>query len=181
VPMMKQENVSLRYFETEDFQAVELPYNDSSLAMDILLPSWDTDISCYHSLSVEEQDQLWKALSEASKKEISTLSIPAFSMDISVEGMKEILKEMGMESAFELDTDLDRIGPAKYVQDVSHRAKIEVCEEGTRAAAVTEIMVADSAEPINEINFVANRPFLYAIRDTQTGMILFLGQVVSLK
>lgn len=182
VPMMNQWDVRLRYFETEQFQGVELPYKDSSLVMDILLPGREYDLSAYHGLDRQEQAALWQSFDLSREEEVETLSMPAFTMDITVEDMPGILQDLGMVSAFGPDADLDRIGPEKYVQDVAHRARIEVCEEGTRAAAVTEIVTADGAaiEISDRIEFIVDRPFVYAIRDRNTGMILFLGQVVSL-
>lgn len=182
VPMMKQWDVDLRYFETEDFQAVELPYKDSTLVMDIVLPK-NNSVIYYHNLSIEEQQSLWAQFDEATEETVDTLMIPAFTMDLSIGKLPEILQEMGIVSAFNPDADLDKIGPERYVSDVAHRAKIEVFEEGTRAAAVTEIDTADGAaiEIEKTIDFVADSPFVYVIRDTESGIILFMGQVTSLK
>lgn len=182
VPMMKQWNITLGYFENDSFQGVELPYKDSTLVMDILLPKTD-NIMDYHNLSLEEQEALWGQFDMVQPKKLDTLMMPAFTMDLSIQGLPEILKDLGMEKAFEPDADLDKIGPERYVTDIAHRAKIEVCEEGTRAAAITEIVTNDACalEPIEVLEFIANSPFVYVIRDTKTGIILFLGQVTTLK
>lgn len=185
IPIMYQHGVRLRYMETDTFKGVELPYKDSSLAMDILLPAADASVpgvSRYHSLSVEEQEALWRSFDQADFQEIDTLGLPAFTMDISVNGMREILEDMGIRDVFREDTDLDKIGEGTFVSDISHRAKIEVDEEGTRAAAVTEIATKDGAAFVTDtLDFIADRPFVYVIRDTETGMILFMGQVVTME
>lgn len=184
IPIMYQYGVRLRYFETDAFKGVELPYKDSALAMDILLPAENASVSGvsdYRSLSPEEQEALWQSFDQADFQVIDTLGLPAFTMDITVDGMQEILEDMGLTDIFREDTDLDKIGEGTFVSSVSHRAKIEVDEEGTRAAAVTEIATKDGAAiALNTIDFVANRPFVYVIRDTETGMILFMGQVVAM-
>lgn len=181
IPMMKQWNLGLRYFETETFQGVELPYKDSTLVMDILLPT-NNSVVAYHNLSVEDQQALWAQFDTAPLEEIDTLMMPAFTMDLSIDKLPEILQKMGMVSAFEGDADLDKIGPDRYVSDVAHRAKIEVFEEGTRAAAITEIVTNEScALPTDTIDFIVDSPFVYVIRDTESGIILFMGQVTSLK
>lgn len=182
VPLMEQWNVNLRYFETEDFQGAELPYKDSTLVMDILLPK-NNDIMTYQNLSVEEQTTLWDMFDEAGKEEIETLILPAFTMDLSILELPKILMDMGMVNAFSETADLDKIGKDIFVSDVAHRAKIEVFEEGTRAAAITEIVTMESAAmPMPDIiEFIVNSPFVYVIRDTETGIILFMGQVTTMK
>lgn len=182
IPMMKQWDVDLYYFETEEFQGAELPYKDSTLVMDILLPI-ENSVAVYHNLSLEEQQSLWNRFNESPQEKVETLELPAFTMDLSVEGLPEILKEMGMISPFSTDADLDKIGPDRYVSDVAHRAKIEVFEEGTRAAAVTEIVMLESAvmKPEKKTEFIVDSPFVYVIRDRESGIILFMGQVTTLK
>ena len=186
IPIMYQYGVRLRYIETDAFKGVELPYKDSTMAMDILLPAVDASIlgvSNYRSLSMEEQEALWKSFDQADFQKIDTLGLPAFTMDITVSGMKEILEDMGIRDVFREDTDLDKIGEDTFVSGITHRAKIEVDEEGTRAAAVTEIATKDGASmpAPDTVTFVADRPFVYVIRDTGTGMILFMGQVVRME
>lgn len=182
IPMMCQEQVKLRYIETDTVRGVELPYKNSTVVMDVLLPRNGEGVELYHQMSVEEQTALWASFDEAQEEEITELRLPAFTMDITVENMPEILKELGMNSAFSENADLDKIGKDVYVSEVAHRAKIEVNEEGTRAAAVTEIVAVEGCmETLESISFIVNRPFLYAIRDTETGMILFLGQITTMK
>ncbi len=182
IPMMKQWQVDLRYFETEEFQGIELPYKDSTLVMDIILPK-NNSVGVYHNLSVEEQLSLWSRFDEASQETVEKLEFPAFTMDLSIDDLPETLKEMGIVSAFSPNADLDIIGPDRYVSDVAHRAKIEVFEEGTRAAAITEIVMMESTaiKPEKKIEFIADSPFVYIIRDRESGIILFMGQITTLK
>ena len=70
------------------------------------------------------------------------------------------------------------------ISDVNHRAKLEVDELGSKAAAVTEVVMVEGAmilpeEPAPE--FIVDRPFFFVIRECDTGMILFAGHVNNLK
>ena len=89
---------------------------------------------------------------------------------------------MGMTDAFDSAlAKFDKISDSTYVSDVSHTAKLEVDEEGSRAAAVTEITVAESAMEIEQrIDFILDQPFLFFIQDKESGVILFMGSVNNL-
>ena len=56
----------------------------------------------------------------------------------------------------------------------------EVNERGTEAAAATAVLMSTTSLTSNPIDFIANRPFLFAIRDKQSGLIIFLGRVAKL-
>ena len=88
-----------------------------------------------------------------------------------------------MQDSFDGErADFRKIGKRIYVSDVKHKAKIEIDEEGSRAAAATVIEMVESAcAPIEDpIDFVVDHPYVFVIRDLKTGMILFMGQVNNL-
>ena len=96
--------------------------------------------------------------------------------------LNDPLKALGMSVAFDRGkADFSGIRQQKdlFISQVKHKAVIEVNEEGTEAAAATSVgMSTTSMRPVQQrFNFVADRPFLLAIRDQQTGAILFLGAV----
>lgn len=184
IPMMNQYEQEYKYLETEGWKGIELPYKDSSVVMDILMPIEDSDylaVQAYQELTVEEQEKLWSSFDDATKETIQILSMPRFTMDLTVEGMDDILKSMGMTFAYAETADFDKIGRDTFVSSVAHRAKIEVDEQGTKAAAVTEITMQETALAIDTkvVDFIMDRPFLYIIKDTDTGLILFMGQVID--
>lgn len=184
IPMMNQYEQEFQYLETEGWKGIELPYKDSSVVMDILMPIEDSDylaVQAYQELTVEEQEKLWSSFDDATKETIQILSMPRFTMDLTVEGMDDILKSMGMTLAYAETADFDKIGRDTFVSSVAHRAKIEVDEQGTKAAAVTEITMQETALDIDTkvVDFIMDRPFLYIIKDTDTGLILFMGQVID--
>jgi serpin B len=66
-----------------------------------------------------------------------------------------------------------------FISDVIHRATISVGEAGTEAAAATAVVMPPSAIPEDLVTVVVDRPFLFLIRDVQTGTVLFVGRVVD--
>ena len=91
---------------------------------------------------------------------------------------------MGIKRAFgELEADFSRMCNLPiYIDDVLHKAKIKVDDEGSEAAAITVVVASVGAsgpiinkEPII-FEFHADRPFIYAITEVSTGAILFIGQ-----
>ena len=90
-----------------------------------------------------------------------------------------MLKEMGMKKAFQVNAELDGIAILKplFMSFVKHDTYVEVNEEGTEAAAVTTIGVGTTSVGPPETYFVADRPFLFAIREKSTGVILFIGKM----
>jgi serpin B len=95
------------------------------------------------------------------------------------------LKDLGMTSAFEGGTaDFSGMDGTHnlYVGDVIHKAFIDVAEKGTEAAAATGVVMVSASiatPPPPELLIVANRPFLYFLRDQPTGAILFMGRVLD--
>jgi serpin B len=67
------------------------------------------------------------------------------------------------------------------IDKILHKAKIEVSEKGTKAEAATGVHMMQKTSIINELIFNANHPFIYMIRDNETGTILFLGKFVSVE
>ena len=88
------------------------------------------------------------------------------------------MRLLGMTDAFDsVRADFSNMGKDLYLSDASHRAVLEVDELGSRAAAVTEIAVNEKAMllPDNAVSFCCDIPFVYCIRDTSNGMVLFTG------
>jgi serpin B len=97
-------------------------------------------------------------------------------------GLKESLGQMGMSDAFDPGradfSGIDGGYGGLFITEIRHKTFISVDEEGTEAAAATGVVVGTvSAFPTKEI--VINRPFIYLIRDVETGAILFIGRVLN--
>jgi len=109
------------------------------------------------------------------------VKLPRFKLEYE-KTLNDQLKALGMGAAFNArEADFSGIRPERdlFISEVKHKAVVEVNEEGTEAAAATSVGVAiTSARPTPErFTFIADRPFLMAIRDSQTGAILFMGAV----
>lgn len=177
VPMMHNHGLYLNYAEKADFRALELPYLESGIAMDLILPKEETGDADWEAVFAEENDIL-SALDESEKVKVEALALPKFEEDQSLTGLRDILVQAGMKDAFASDrADFTGIAPRLYISDVAHRAKIEVDEEGSRAAAVTEVIMALGAAAPEEdpLLFICDRPFLYVIREVRTNTVLFTG------
>lgn len=183
------------YVEMYGLKGIAIPYKDSDIVMKVFLPLeaereipedssvnyvYGADIEgLFNALSMEEKQKLLDGLDTADKEELARLVLPKFTMEYEVEDLPGVLQNMGIQSVFLTNADLDQIAEDVYVSQALHKAKIEVDENGTRAAAVTAIVTNDAAALPMESpkEFVADRPFIYVIQDTETGIILFMGRI----
>lgn len=182
--MMSQYNTSYRYIVKHGIKAIELPYGNDNIVMDILLPEEEEkEINqLFSSLSDKEKSGIFTKLSEAESENLEIVKIPKFNMEYGVKEIASDLKALGMKQAFDCENaDFSKISPQMYAGSVLHKAKIEVDEEGTKAAAVTEIeMKVNSVKLDVGETFIANQPFIFVIRDSANDMILFIGSVQNL-
>ena len=178
VPMMKQQT-SFRYAEGEGYQAVELPYDGWELSMVILLPDAQGFQAFEDTLDAET---LTAILQDLSRHKV-VLTMPRFEMTSDF-SLAQVLTAMGMPAAFSDSADFSGMtgGRDLFIGDVIHKAFVSVDEEGTEAAAATAVIMEAMAvmpEPERPIEVTVDHPFIFLIRDIQTGTILFLGRVVD--
>ncbi|MFB6085586.1 MAG: serpin family protein [Halodesulfurarchaeum sp.] len=171
----------LPYAEVDGTQAVELPYLGGEVAMLVLLPSPGDFESVEASLSGGTISTVVDSL----ERREGTIAIPKFEFGDG-HGLKPALRDLGMHQAFDPQAadfsgmaDIEGGGDRLYIDDVYHDTYIGVDETGTAAAAATGVVINYTAAPAETFKFVADRPFLFAIRDRPTGTILFLGRVVD--
>ncbi len=159
-------------------QVVQLPYEGGDAAMIIILPHEDLSggVSSLEAALSPENLDAW--LAELHETEI-LLSMPKFKMTWGTEDIVPALKDLGMTELFSGGADLSGIDVTTelYVSKVLHKAFVEVDEEGTEAAAATAVVARLKAEMVEQ--FKANRPFIFLIRDTLTGDILFMGRLTD--
>jgi len=174
VPMMSQSKM-LGYAEGEGYQAVALPYVGGEMAMVILLPGvgqfeWFED--CLSS------ELLSDILQDIEMREVA-ITMPKFEYESSFM-LSDALIEMGMPSAFG-DADFSGMTGTRelFISEVVHKAFISVDEAGTEAAAATAVIMPVSAAPTPPVEVTIDRPFIYMIRDLQTGTVLFIGRVLN--
>ena len=175
VPMMKQTE-SFGFTEGEGYQAVELRYDGGELSMVILLPEAEQFEAFEQTLNAQQVSDIISSLRPI---EVS-LTMPRFEFD-SEFGLKDTLAGMGMPIAFSGAADFSGMtgNPELFISDVVHKAFVAVDEAGTEAAAATAVIVGLTAVPPPPIEVTLDRPFIFLIRDIDTGTILFLGRVMN--
>jgi serpin B len=173
IPMMHLMHY-FEYADTTTLQVLELPYVSNQLSMVILLPKRNDGLpEIEEPLIAAQIEQLHRT---SHLTEISVW-LPRFKAESGF-SLTEPLKSLGMKDAFVSGVaDLSGISTNKslFIQDVLHKAFLDVDETGTEAAAATTVLGTQGiATP-----FSANHPFLFLIRHNPTGAILFLGRVAN--
>jgi serpin B len=173
VAMMHQTD-TFNYTEGEDFQAVELPYEGGDVSMVVLLPrAKDGLAKLEQSLTPAKLDG-WLA---KPAPRVVKVALPRFRVEARFQ-LGDRLKAMGMSLAFSPGADFSGISSSEklMISKVIHQAFVDVNEEETEAAAATAVVFTRGGGPKE---FRADHPFLFLVRDRQTGTILFLGRVTD--
>ncbi len=179
VPMMRITGINppeFNYSETEDLQAIELPYDGSELSMLILLPKGSLE-DVEKTLSYQKIKDLRNRLG----KRPVIVYLPRFKFERGYQ-LKPALIGMDMPTAFSDAADFSGMDGTKKLKiaDVIHKAFVEVNEEGTEAAAATGVIMVTKAavhEIKKPVTFRADHPFIFIIQHNKTGAILFIGRV----
>jgi serpin B len=167
------------YIETPSVQILEMRYAGTGIAFDVLLPKAApglTDLE--RSLTVEN---LTGWLGNLSPRNVQ-VSLPKFRAE-SEFSLRKALSTMGMPTSFTDQADFSGIDPKRglAISDVVHKAFVDVSEQGTEAAAATGITMRATAlrMPEQAVVFRADHPFIFLIRDTRTGTVLFIGRLIN--
>ncbi len=177
VPTMRLSE-TLNVSVMEALTVVRLPYAGGTMVMEILMPRlemWD---------SPEGISQLWATelnLVEMQPTRVS-LSLPKFRIETPTMDLIPALKANGMLLAFSDAADFSGISgdQSLYVSTIAQKAFIDVNEKGTEAAAATIAVLQEKSAPGGEpLQISIDRPFIFQIRDTATGAILFMGTVMQ--
>jgi len=173
VPMMHGGG-ELPYAAGDGWQAVELPYVGGKLSMVVIVPA---DLAAFEA-----------ALDEATLGEVTgnlathevVLGLPKFGAESRVE-LGPALAALGMPTAFTDAADFSGITTQErlLISAVIHQANIDVDEKGTEAAAATAVVMRATAAPDRVVTLTVDRPFLFALRDVETGAVLFLGRIAD--
>lgn len=179
-PFMHQQ-AFFGYGAADGYQILELRYAGSEFTFTILLPDAGQFDAVEQGL---DPAALQTALGTLGNREL-ILSIPKFEFDYST-SLADVLKTLGMTDAFDnqLADFTGMLGTNApeplMIDEVLHKAHIGVDEQGTEAAAATAVLMAGMGAPQEEpLEVDVDRPFIFMIRDTQTGTILFMGRVMD--
>lgn len=177
VPMMYLEE-KFKYYRNDSLQILELGYKGDDLSMVVLLPKEVEGVKKIEKeLSFENLEKWLEKLREQELK----VYLPRFTFT-SEFSLANVLSAMGMKDAFFLPpADFSGMTGTKelYISAVIHKAFVEVNEEGTEAAAATAVVMMTTSMRSPLPIFRADHPFIFMIKDNQTGSILFMGKVVD--
>ena len=200
VPMMHQAG-QFSYGESEVIKVLQLPYRaygvdieegpenglsfampneegGSDFAMEVILPSAGNKVGEVAKFLVAEGIQ---GLPSTDYRKVYVY-LPRFRVESSF-SMSQTLSALGADTAFSVEhADFSAMSDAPeglFISEVAHKVFVEVNEEGTEAAAATAVAMAGAGyvEPPPPVEFKADRPFVFLIRDTATGLVHFIGRL----
>jgi len=183
VPTMHvTEHFSFIESNADGVQVIELPYGDRGFAMTLVVPLAKDGLAKLEAALTSEKLTSWTA---ALAGERIALSLPKFRI-APAEGLRlsKALGELGVRKAFGREADLTGIAPASeqlQLAEAYHKGFIAVDEKGTEAAAATAMAGRAGGMPAEPREVKVDRPFLYFIRDTRSGLVMFMGRVADPK
>jgi serine protease inhibitor len=178
VDMMENDGMKIKHYQDDNISLVDLPYGNEQFAMTIITPrgSLTTD-DLVKGLTSEQYSNWMKRTDSLSV----TLFMPKFSLEYKTD-LKKPLSGMGMSNAFSDGADLSNLFIEKLplaITAVLHKARIDVDEEGTEAAAATVVEVGETAAISDPLKIVINHPFLFFIHERYSNTILFYGKMMN--
>lgn len=176
-PMMSQKG-KYKYYENENFQAINLPYGQNEkFSLYIFLPNQNSSLSAFSNSLNAENWETWMTLFKTRE---GLIRLPRFQMEYDIT-LNDTLKALGMSVAFGDQANFSGIGDNLSISEVKHKTFVQVNEEGTEAAAATSVGIELTAAMPEQKPFqmIVDRPFFCAIRDNQTGTILFMGSIID--
>jgi serpin B len=170
IPMMTRAG-QLSYYRDQGYQMIELPFRDDHRSMLIILPDAGELATVESALQPEWISSAGDAMSPTSL----VLQLPRFSCSTAFQ-LQPALAAIGMPVAFTDDADFSGINGCRdlTLEDVVHQATLTVKEEGAEVAAGSGSVIRLKKGPSR---LTIDRPFLFLIRDRETGMVLLLGRV----
>lgn len=173
---MMHRNDKMLYIDNDTYAAVNLPYGKGNYSMTVLLPNAGKGIGeVVGKMGVGELENMRRKMDEC----YVDLKLPRFTTEVDLT-LNDIIGKLGAPTMFTSGADFSSFADGDlHVSKMFQKAKIEVNEEGTKAAAVTGAVVALAMLEPNEprhVEFHADRPFVYIITESTTGAILFIGQ-----
>lgn len=177
VPMMHQTE-NLKAVKSNNLTIAEIPYGQGNYTMVVVLPDENVTISYVANALTPSMWQEWMGLLAENTHKVD-LSIPRFKY-MYKRLLNDDLKGLGMGIAFSDFANFDNISDQGLkISRVLHQTFIDTNEEGTEAAAATvvEIVLLSASPTPLVVKIILDHPFLYFIRETSTGAVLFMGRV----
>jgi serpin B len=181
VTQVNMMHIKLRvlYTTDNDYSAIALPYRGNKFEMVFILPK---TIDGLNALEANISSELLQHINSRFKMSTVQISIPKFVIESELD-LKKVLPKLGITDIFnEAKSDFSHLIKEHtgkiYVSKAVHKVIVEVNEEGTEASAATVIVVLLRGGP-RTLSFTADHPFLFYIRNKESGTILFLGRYCS--
>ena len=158
------------YYEDKKVQAIKLRFSHDFMSAIIILPAEGTDINKYINTLSNSKDEYNKIIDGFKSAQVN-LQLPKFEVEFS-EKLNQILIDLGMYNAFD-SIKADFTGLRKegglYISEVIHKTYLKVNEQGTEAAAVTAVIINESAMMPDPIiyDMKVNRPFLFLLKNNK--------------
>jgi serpin B len=183
LPMMHRSG-EYPYFRGEGFQAASIPYGDGRTSMYVFLPDDREGLPAFNdSLTA----RAWGSWMGGFTGRTGRIALPRFTLEFKA-SLKRSLAALGMADAFDGSKAnfrgmIEAADANVFIHDVLHKTYIAVNEEGTEAAAATsvEIRLTSVMEPQRPFEMICDHPFFIAVRDNETGLVLFMGSIVKPK
>lgn len=169
----------IRFLQTADFAAVDLPYGNSAYSMTVVLPNAGTSVD---AVAASLESATWADWAAQFRDAEVELYLPRFKLEWERMLIPD-LQSLGMRAAFvDGGADFSRmsaLGRQLFISLVKQKTYVDVNEEGTEAAAVTNVGVSLTSAPVRGV-FRVDRPFVFVLRERLTGTILFMGKIVRM-
>jgi len=179
--LMMAQTGKFDYYAIQGFQAISLPYGAGRASMYIFLPEQRSSLRAFRRELTYKSWDVWLRHFRPAE---GTIVLPRFKLAYEAT-LNDALKALGMGIAFD-QRRADFGGmiadgkPSANIDEIKHKTFVEVNEEGTEAAAVTSIgMIRTTMAPQRNFSMIVDRPFFCAIRDNQTGALLFMGAITD--
>jgi serine protease inhibitor len=170
---------TMRWLETADFEAVDLPYGNAAYAMTVVLPAAGKSVD---DVAATLQSSAWTEWMGQFRDTDVDLQLPRFKLEWERKLIPD-LESLGMRAAFvDGRADFSRmstLGTQLFISLVKQKTYVDVNEEGTEAAAVTNVGISLTSLPVRR-PFTVDRPFVFVLRERLSGTILFMGKIVKM-
>lgn len=176
VPMMRDTSRYM-FVANASVQAISLPYADRRFAMLVAIPQVRTDEAFRAWLGTQTAASIAQLVASLVPQSVDVM-LPKWTTHTDSIALGDVLRRMGMQRVFSDASDLTGISDAPlHLSEVFHKVFVDVTEAGTEAAAASAaiIQLTSAIEPPDSVSFVADRPFVYFLRDVESGLILFAG------
>jgi len=179
LPMMSQSG-SYFYYKGKNFQAVALPYGKGSVSMYVFLPDEQTSLDQFEKDLTSENWEMWMKSFGFGP---GNVTLPRFKVEWESK-LNDALIALGMSEAFNPNgANFSQIAELQsgnlFISEVMHKSICEVNEEGTVAAAATSVRMGIGSVSPPPFSMKVDRPFFFAIRDYQTGVLFFMGSITN--